>query len=162
MLCSCLFFMGHMSTVQCLFPPYCLPLFSFHGWQLRFYMPCTVLGIGYSKISDICSLASQGLIESATNCSWVGQALWWGCLNQIDPKMNASFALKSKEKFNPKWYKGEPVSRLFVLTTKRVLFFVLVYFNQSKISDSLEFLITYFIYCISGHPFLSGDECWWS
>uniref|UniRef100_F7ALR7 Ectonucleotide pyrophosphatase/phosphodiesterase 1 n=1 Tax=Equus caballus TaxID=9796 RepID=F7ALR7_HORSE len=26
-----------------------------------------------------------------------------------DPKMNASFALKSKEKFNPKWYKGEPI-----------------------------------------------------
>nr|KAF6362782.1 ectonucleotide pyrophosphatase/phosphodiesterase 1 [Pipistrellus kuhlii] len=26
-----------------------------------------------------------------------------------DPKMNASFALKSKEKFNPEWYKGEPI-----------------------------------------------------
>uniref|UniRef100_A0A8C6EWM4 Ectonucleotide pyrophosphatase/phosphodiesterase 1 n=1 Tax=Marmota marmota marmota TaxID=9994 RepID=A0A8C6EWM4_MARMA len=26
-----------------------------------------------------------------------------------DPKMNASFSLKSKEKFNPEWYKGEPI-----------------------------------------------------
>ncbi|XP_008820365.1 ectonucleotide pyrophosphatase/phosphodiesterase family member 1 [Nannospalax galili] len=26
-----------------------------------------------------------------------------------DPKMNASFTLKSKEKFNPAWYKGEPI-----------------------------------------------------
>ncbi|XP_047716064.1 ectonucleotide pyrophosphatase/phosphodiesterase family member 1 isoform X2 [Prionailurus viverrinus] len=26
-----------------------------------------------------------------------------------DPKMNAYFALKSKEKFNPEWYKGEPI-----------------------------------------------------
>lgn len=26
-----------------------------------------------------------------------------------DPKMNASFSLKSKEKFNPAWYKGEPI-----------------------------------------------------
>uniref|UniRef100_A0A8C0KNL2 Alkaline phosphodiesterase I n=1 Tax=Canis lupus dingo TaxID=286419 RepID=A0A8C0KNL2_CANLU len=31
-----------------------------------------------------------------------------------DPKMNAFFALKSKEKFNPEWYKGEPIW----LTTK--------------------------------------------
>ncbi|EPY72675.1 hypothetical protein CB1_106083001 [Camelus ferus] len=28
-----------------------------------------------------------------------------------DPKMNAYFALKSTEKFNPEWYKGEPVIR---------------------------------------------------
>ena len=28
--------------------------------------------------------------------------------------MNAHFALKSKEKFNPEWYKGEPVSCLFI------------------------------------------------
>uniref|UniRef100_A0A452R069 Ectonucleotide pyrophosphatase/phosphodiesterase 1 n=1 Tax=Ursus americanus TaxID=9643 RepID=A0A452R069_URSAM len=26
-----------------------------------------------------------------------------------DPKMNAFFALRSKEKFNPEWYKGEPI-----------------------------------------------------
>ncbi|XP_045150244.1 ectonucleotide pyrophosphatase/phosphodiesterase family member 1 [Echinops telfairi] len=26
-----------------------------------------------------------------------------------DPKMNASFSLKSKQKFNPEWYKGEPI-----------------------------------------------------
>ncbi|XP_036031680.1 ectonucleotide pyrophosphatase/phosphodiesterase family member 1-like, partial [Onychomys torridus] len=26
-----------------------------------------------------------------------------------DPKMNASFSLKSKEKFNPLWYKGQPI-----------------------------------------------------
>uniref|UniRef100_A0A8D0QFW7 SMB domain-containing protein n=1 Tax=Sus scrofa TaxID=9823 RepID=A0A8D0QFW7_PIG len=26
-----------------------------------------------------------------------------------DPKMNANFALKTKEKFNPEWYKGEPI-----------------------------------------------------
>uniref|UniRef100_A0A8C5L660 Ectonucleotide pyrophosphatase/phosphodiesterase family member 1 n=1 Tax=Jaculus jaculus TaxID=51337 RepID=A0A8C5L660_JACJA len=26
-----------------------------------------------------------------------------------DPKMNASFSLKSKEKFNPEWYKGVPI-----------------------------------------------------
>ncbi|KAB0398502.1 hypothetical protein E2I00_014621, partial [Balaenoptera physalus] len=26
-----------------------------------------------------------------------------------DPQMNAYFALKSKEKFNPEWYKGEPI-----------------------------------------------------
>ncbi|ELW69426.1 Ectonucleotide pyrophosphatase/phosphodiesterase family member 1 [Tupaia chinensis] len=26
-----------------------------------------------------------------------------------DPKMNAFFSLKSKEKFNPEWYKGEPI-----------------------------------------------------
>ncbi|OWK01850.1 ENPP1, partial [Cervus elaphus hippelaphus] len=26
-----------------------------------------------------------------------------------DPQMNAHFALKSKEKFNPEWYKGEPI-----------------------------------------------------
>nr|ACE75810.1 ectonucleotide pyrophosphatase/phosphodiesterase 1 (predicted) [Sorex araneus] len=26
-----------------------------------------------------------------------------------DPQMNTSFALKSKEKFNPEWYKGEPI-----------------------------------------------------
>jgi len=26
-----------------------------------------------------------------------------------DPKMNAFFALKSKEKFNPEWYRGEPI-----------------------------------------------------
>lgn len=31
--------------------------------------------------------------------------------------MNAYFALKSKEKFNPEWYKGEPVS-LFNLAIK--------------------------------------------
>ncbi|XP_001380405.1 ectonucleotide pyrophosphatase/phosphodiesterase family member 1 [Monodelphis domestica] len=31
-----------------------------------------------------------------------------------DPAMNASFALKNKEKFNPEWYKGEPIW----LTTK--------------------------------------------
>ncbi|XP_044922284.1 ectonucleotide pyrophosphatase/phosphodiesterase family member 1 isoform X1 [Mustela nigripes] len=31
-----------------------------------------------------------------------------------DPKINAFFALKSKEKFNPAWYKGEPIW----LTTK--------------------------------------------
>ncbi|KAM9097976.1 LOW QUALITY PROTEIN: ectonucleotide pyrophosphatase/phosphodiesterase family member 1-like [Sarcophilus harrisii] len=31
-----------------------------------------------------------------------------------DPKMNASFTLRNKEKFNPEWYKGEPIW----LTTK--------------------------------------------
>jgi ectonucleotide pyrophosphatase/phosphodiesterase family protein 1/3 len=35
-----------------------------------------------------------------------------------DPKMNASFSLKSKEKFNPEWYKGQPVSCMFVLAIK--------------------------------------------
>lgn len=61
--------------------------------------------------------------------------------------MNASFTLKSKEKFNPEWYKGEPVSCLFVLATKRVSFIILIYFYHSKILDSLALLITYFIYC---------------
>ena len=76
-----------------------------------------------------------------------------------DPNMNASFALKSKEKFNPEWYKGEPVSCVSVLATKRVSFIIVIYFNHSKIPDSLALLLTYFMCCVCGHPFVNGDEC---
>lgn len=74
-----------------------------------------------------------------------------------DPKMNASFTLKSKEKFNPEWYKGEPVSCLFVLATRIVSLIILICFNQSKMPDSLELLITYFIYYVCDYSFVNGD-----
>lgn len=38
-------------------------------------MPGTLLGLGDSKSSDLCSLTSQGLIEDTTKCIGVGQAL---------------------------------------------------------------------------------------
>lgn len=44
--------------------------------------------------------------------------------------MNANFALKNKEKFNPEWYKGEPVSCLFNLAIKIIFYYSHLFLSE--------------------------------